>query len=160
MPASPFCYVLIDAIPTNRKYLLYVPDVLAYLRGICENRLWKLRRFHHPLPLSVSEYGDDDIKCIERSLERNVLVEIKCACHHVNYNPDDPLLEIFACQSPNAYETKCRGKGVGSGYSGVGAIGKEEVERTPDDERCDAPYYRQSPGEMSYRLSFLSILVK
>jgi hypothetical protein len=39
MPASPFRYVLIDAILANRKYLFYILDVLAYLRRICEDRL-------------------------------------------------------------------------------------------------------------------------
>ena len=60
---------------------------------------------HHTAPFPVAKDGDDDIEGIEARLEGDVFVEIKDAGCHIDYYPNEPLLQIFPCQSPDAYKT-------------------------------------------------------
>ena len=77
-----------------------------------------LRRlfFHQSLPLEVAEDGDDDVEAVEAGLEGNVLVEIEHAGDDIDGNPDEPLLQVFPCQRPDAYHAEGCRETVGQRY--------------------------------------------
>ena len=68
---------------------------------------------HHPAPLEIAGNGDDDVEGVEWGLEWDVLVEIKDAGDNINGNPDEPLLQIFVGQCPNADDAEGCGERVG-----------------------------------------------
>ena len=69
--------------------------------------------FLHQLPpLEEAEDGDDDVKGVEAGLEGNILIEVENASDDIDSNPDEPLLEVLVCQSPDANKTQGRGKAV------------------------------------------------
>ena len=74
---------------------------------------------HQLLPLEEAEDGDDDVKGVEAGLEGNVLVEVEDASDDIDSNPDEPLLKVLVCQSPNAHEAEGGCEAVGQGYVAV-----------------------------------------
>ena len=91
-------------------------------------------RGHHAAPLSIAEDGDDDIEGVEGGLEGDVLIEVEAAGDDVDDNPDEPLLQVLACQGPDAHEGERCGEGVGQGHTRVGAGDEERVECCPGQE--------------------------
>ena len=75
---------------------------------------------HQLLPLEEAENSDDDIKGVEAGLEGNILVEVEDASDDIDSNPDEPLLEVLVCQSPDANKTQGRGKAVGQRHVAIG----------------------------------------
>lgn len=82
--------------------------------------------YHHLLPLPISCYGNNDIKTVEGSLERYAFDNIEITADDVDNNPEEPLLDIFASQSPKTYEAKSIGKGIEERNCGVGK-GDEDI---------------------------------
>ena len=97
-----------------------------------------LLQCHHAPPLEVAEDGNDHVKRVERGLERDVLVEIERAGHHVDDNPDEPLLHVFAGQRPDAHETQGCGEGVGHGHRGP-HLHQPVPQQGPDGQRGEHP---------------------
>ena len=75
-------------------------DYAAKISLIC--RICKLFSLfnHHFLPFEIPCNGNNDVQGIERSLEGDVLVEVKYAGDDVDGYPDEPLLEILTGQGP------------------------------------------------------------
>ena len=94
---------------------------------------------HHLLPLEVAEHRDDDIQGIEAGLEGDVLVEIQGAGDDVDHNPHEPLLEVLACQSPDAHDAQSGGEGVGHRNVGVGETAQDEIDEGPDRQTSPQP---------------------
>ena len=70
--------------------------------------------FLHQLPpLEEAEDGDDDVKGVEAGFEGNILVEVEDAGDDIDGNPDEPLLEVLVCQSPDTDEAEGCGEAVG-----------------------------------------------
>ena len=95
---------------------------------------------HQPLPLEVAEDGDDDIDAIEARLEGDILVEIEPAGDHIDDNPDEPLFQIFACQSPDTDDAQGGGEGVEYGDVAVGEARQQEIDGSPDHSGEAEPY--------------------
>lgn len=110
-----------------------------------------LRRlfFHQSLPLEVAEDGDDDVEAVEAGLEGNVLVEIEHAGDDIDGNPDEPLLQVFVRQCPDADEAEGGGEAVGHGYVAVGERHKQPVDDAPDGSHEHKPGQHQSAGKVT-----------
>ena len=111
--------------------------------------LFFLVYFHHFAPLEIACDGDDDVEGIEGGLEGNVLVEIEYGGDDVDGNPDEPLLQVFVCQRPDADDAEGSGERVGKGDCAVGEGHQEPVDGSPDggDEQC--PGENEAAGEMT-----------
>jgi len=94
---------------------------------------------HHLLPLEVAEHGDDDIQGIKAGLEGDVLVEIQGAGDDVDHDPHEPLLEVLACQSPDAHDAQGGGEGIGHRDVGVSESAQDEIDESPDGQTCSKP---------------------
>ena len=103
---------------------------------------------HHVSPLSIAQNGDDHIKRVKRGFEGNVLVKIQAAGDHIDNNPDEPLLQVFTSQSPDAHEREGCGERVGQRHPRVGEIGQEKIECKPDAQRDNGPDEGQAEGEV------------
>ena len=86
---------------------------------------------HEPAPFAIAKDGDDDIEGVETGLERNVLIEIKHTGDDIDSNPDEPLLQIFMSQSPDADEAQRSGKAVGQRYIGIGERDQQPIDDSP-----------------------------
>ena len=67
---------------------------------------------HQLLPFEKTKDSDDDVKGIEAGLEGDILIEVEDAGDDIDGNPNEPLLEVLVCQSPDANKTQGRGKAV------------------------------------------------
>ena len=107
---------------------------------------------HLEPPFAVAEDGDDDIKGVKGSLERNVFMEVEDTGDHVNGDPNEPLFEVLVGECPDADKTECGGKRVGNGDCGVGESGKQPPDGAPQCAGDAAPaqgktYWNMSNGE-------------
>ena len=114
---------------------------------------------HHLFPLEITHYGYDDVETIETGFERYAFVKIQCACHNVDYNPDEPLFQIFSCQCPYADKTQCRGETVGYWHARVCLGDKQPPETSPKHQSGDDPWEDETFLEMCDREVGLSLLL-
>ena len=123
--------------------------------------LWLLKQplVHHPSPLKVAKNSDDDIEPIERSLERDVLVEIQPAGDHIHHNPYKPLLQVLTGQGPDAYDAKGSSKGIKYRNIGVGEAYQDEINDGPDHGGEAEPEEGQMLGNMTDGEAFGFLLV-
>ena len=75
---------------------------------------------HQALPLEKTKDSDDDVKGIETGLEGNILIEVEDAGDDIDGNPNEPLLEVLVCQSPDTDEAEGGGKTVGKRHITIG----------------------------------------
>ena len=104
---------------------------------------------HHPLPLAIARNGNHDVEAVERGFEGNFLVEIQAARDDIDDNPNKPLLQIFPRQRPNANEGKGGRERVGDGNARIGEGDEEKVERSPRNERENAPKQGEAQRKMA-----------
>ena len=77
--------------------ILDVLDVLEFL-DVLDSLYLRLSRKPLPLPISHDRYHH--IQPIEPSLERYALDHVQIAADNVDGYPEEPLLNILACQCP------------------------------------------------------------
>ena len=103
---------------------------------------------HQSFPLAVAKDSDDNVEGIKRCLEGNIFVKIKRAGDHINGYPNEPLLQIFARQSPDADKAEGGGETVGDGYARVGVGYEQIVNDAPDGKRGERPWKDETALEV------------
>ena len=67
---------------------------------------------YHLFPLPISSDGDDHVESVEQCLERNSFHHVEVAANGIDDNPEEPLLDIFACQRPETHKAQGIGETV------------------------------------------------
>ena len=75
--------------------------------------------YHFP-PFQIAKNCNNNIKGVERGLERDVFVEIEYGGDDIDGNPNEPLFQVLMRQSPDADNAQGGGERVGQGDVGVG----------------------------------------
>lgn len=75
---------------------------------------------YHLLPLEIACYGNDDIQSVETSLEGYAFYDIQVAAYYIDDDPEEPLLDVLACQSPQTHKAQGVGETVEERHCGVG----------------------------------------
>ena len=66
-------------------------------------------------------------------------MEVEDGGDHIDGYPDEPLLEVFVGQSPDAHHTEGGGEAVGQGHGRVGEGDQQPVDERPQTDHDDAP---------------------
>ena len=67
---------------------------------------------YHLLPLEIACYGNDDIQSVETSLEGYAFYDIQVAAYYIDDDPEEPLLDVLACQGPQTHKAQGVGETV------------------------------------------------
>ena len=86
---------------------------------------------HQAEPFAVAEEGDDGVDGVEDGVEGNAFIPVEAGADGINQDPGYPLLEVFTCQHPHAYNAQGCGKGIGNRNGAVGEISQYEIETCP-----------------------------
>ena len=79
----------------------------------------------HCFPFIIAHDGNGDIEAVERGFEGNTFDDIEVTAHAVNKNSEEPLLNIFAGECPQAHEAQRIGEAVKHWHRTVGVVGED-----------------------------------
>ena len=106
-------------------------------------------------PLKIACNGYEDIEPIEESLEGDALVNIKRTADNIDDQPEQPLLKVFPCQSPQSYEGEGVGETVEHGHGGIGPSDEYIIHGCPGKEEEDYHGQVKATGHIDDRQGFV-----
>ena len=87
------------------------------------------------LPFEVSHDGDDDIEAVEGGFEGDAFDDVEVTTHGIDEDPEEPLLDVFAGQRPQADKAQGIGEAVEDRHVTVGVVGEDEPGDDPGNDK-------------------------
>lgn len=115
--------------------------------------------FYHLLPLEIACYGNDDIQSVETCLEGNAFYDIQVAANHIDDNPEEPLLDVLACQGPQTHKAQGIGEAVEKWNRRIGIGRQYIIGESPCHKEEDGGRKIERPAHSGNRQFFFSLLV-
>lgn len=114
---------------------------------------------YHLLPLEIACYGNDDIQSVETSLEGYAFYDIQVAAYYIDDDPEEPLLDVLACQSPQTHKAQGVGETVEKWNRRIGIGRQYIIGESPCHKEEDGGRKIERLAHTGNRQFFFSLLV-